>query len=213
MTPERFANSSPDNSGLFIVFEGIDGTGKSTQMMLLSDYLRCKGQRVISTREPTDGVYGQKIRSHYTRRKKITAQQELELFILDRMEHVTTEILPALQRGITVLCDRYFLSTLAYQTAAGLSSEQILAKHRFAPIPDIAFILEVSVEEAMRRITTSRGDQLNDFEQADSLRSVEAVFKSLDLAYIRRIQAMASVEKVHQAIVAEFELFNQKPFA
>ncbi|THB79769.1 MAG: dTMP kinase [Desulfobulbaceae bacterium] len=197
------------NTGLFIVFEGIDGTGKSTQIKMLSDYLVQNGHEVLQTREPTDGPYGRKIRSYYTNREQITAQEELELFILDRMEHVRNEIIPALQRGIAVLCDRYYLSTVAYQTAAGLSTGEILEKHDFAPIPDLAFILEIEVKEAIRRITMSRGDRLNDFEQAEALQTVESVFKSLNLDYIRRINGMDSIENVHQSIVQEFDLFNK----
>jgi dTMP kinase len=107
------------NKGLLIVFEGIDGTGKSTQMLLLARYLREKGLVVIETREPTNGQFGQKIRALYTNRNGISPEQELELFLADRREHVQNVLAPALREGKVVLCDRYFLSTAAYQGVVG----------------------------------------------------------------------------------------------
>ena len=103
------------NKGLLIVFEGIDGTGKSTQMSLLGRFLREKGLTVIETREPTNGQFGQQIRALYTNRNGVSPEQELELFLADRQEHVDNVLTPALQEGKIILCDRYFLSTAAYQ--------------------------------------------------------------------------------------------------
>ena len=85
--------------GILIVFEGTDGTGKSTQLQLLSQYLKSKGYPVITTREPTEGQYGQKIRSLYVNRNKYSQEEELELFLADRREHVQQLLIPALSRG------------------------------------------------------------------------------------------------------------------
>ena len=122
--------------GTFIVFEGIDGTGKSTQIKLLANTLVKLGHKVVLTREPTEGVYGQKIRALYQNRSAVSASEELELFIKDRREHIESVIKPALEAGNVVLCDRYFLSTAAYQGGAGCDPETIFARHRFAPEPD-----------------------------------------------------------------------------
>src|SRR5210317_1135203 len=75
------------DGGLFVVFEGIDGTGKSTQLHLLADKLQKMGYAVVSTREPTDGPFGQKIRKLFVDRKVVSSEEELELFIADRDQH------------------------------------------------------------------------------------------------------------------------------
>ncbi|MDH3776874.1 MAG: dTMP kinase, partial [Desulfobulbaceae bacterium] len=100
--------------GLFIVFEGIDGTGKSTQLHLLAEKLRQLGYAVVATREPTNGPYGQKIRKLFVDRGSVSQEEELELFIADRDQHVKEIIKPALSDGCVVICDRYYLSTIAY---------------------------------------------------------------------------------------------------
>lgn len=191
--------------GRLIVLEGIDGTGKSTQIDLLGSYLRARGHDVLVTREPTDGVYGRKIRALFANRKQVSRQEELELFLDDRRDHVERELAPALAAGKIILCDRYFLSTVAYQGANGFDPLTVLAQNRFAPSPDIALILEVSIATSLRRITEGRREELNDFEQADSLRRVKAIFESLDLPYIVRIDAENTIEDTHRAIVAAVE--------
>jgi dTMP kinase len=89
------------NRGILIAMEGIDGTGKSTQLRLLGRYLRDKGCSVIETREPTNGPYGRKIRELYVDRGKYSVEQELELFIEDRRQHVREVIEPALAGDIS----------------------------------------------------------------------------------------------------------------
>ncbi|MFH2123644.1 MAG: dTMP kinase [Pseudomonadota bacterium] len=189
------------NKGLLIVFEGIDGTGKSTQMSLLASSLKEKGLAVIETREPTNGQFGQQIRALYARRKDISREKELQLFIADRQEHVHDLLIPALQGGKIILCDRYFLSTAAYQGAVGFSPADIIEKNSFAPPPDLALLFCAPPKIGIERITTGRGETLNDFEQETSLQKVAAIFDSLDLPYIQRIDASASIDDVHQAVL------------
>lgn len=209
--------------GLFIVFEGIDGTGKSTQMSLLARTLQKKGLPVIETREPTMGQYGRRIRELYTNRSQVSPEQELELFLADRREHVEGLLLPALREGKIVLCDRYFLSTAAYQgnidadagrssscsgahslksnLDAGFSPAEIIEKNNFAPTPDLALLFCVPPQIGIQRITASRGDTLNDFEHESALQKVTAIFDSLNLPYIHRIDATGSIESVHQLVL------------
>jgi dTMP kinase len=106
--------------GFFIIFEGIDGTGKSTQLHLLAEKLKQLDYAVVSTREPTNGPYGKKIRELFVDRTAATLEEELELFIADRDQHVQEVIAPALADGSIVICDRYYLSTVAYQGARGI---------------------------------------------------------------------------------------------
>ena len=186
--------------GLLIVFEGIDGTGKSTQISLLESFLKNKGFRVTTTREPTQGRFGQRIRELYQNRQAVTLEQELELFLSDRREHVETLIIPSLKKGRIVLCDRYYLSTAAYQGAAGLDPLMIVEQNRFAPAPDLAFIFEIDAEESIHRITISRGDHLNDFEQLESLKKVDKIFRDLHFPYIRRIDGAQTIDQVSSLV-------------
>ncbi|WP_205749358.1 dTMP kinase [Desulfopila sp. IMCC35008] len=188
-------------TGRLIVFEGIDGTGKSTQLPLLAQYLESKGFMVTVTREPTDGAIGQKIRALYSSRENTTPEEELQLFLDDRKEHIEQVVGPALASGKVVLCDRYYLSTAAYQGANGFDPLEIIKRNNFAPKPDIALIFEQPIETSLERITTSRGEALNDFEQADSLKKVSAIFDMLDFPCIRRIQANDTIENIHRKVI------------
>lgn len=187
--------------GRLIVFEGIDGTGKTTQIPLLADYLTNLGHKVQVTREPTTGQYGQKIRELYVQRTSVSREEELQLFIADRREHIEQLVMPALEKGEIVLCDRYYLSTAAYQGANGFDPMEIIKLNQFAPEPDIALIFEVSVDTSLERITNGRGEQLNDFEQEESLTRVSRIFSDLDLPFIRRINAEKPIEEVHKSVV------------
>lgn len=188
--------------GLLIAFEGIDGTGKSTQLPLLAAYLRDRGLAVVETREPTDGPYGQQIRALYRNRKQASPAQELELFLLDRRQHVDECIRPALGRGAIVLTDRYYFSTAAYQGAAGCDPARIFACHEFAPEPDLVLLLTLPVVEGIARICDLRGETLNDFEQRDQLEKVAALFASFPHSCIVRIHAARPVAEVQASIRA-----------
>lgn len=187
--------------GLLIVFEGIDGTGKSTQMSLLAIALREKGLAVIATREPTEGKFGRQIRELYTNRSGVTPERELELFLADRQEHVDQVLTPGLQEGKIILCDRYFLSTAAYQGAIGFSPAEIIEKNSFAPSPDLALLFCAPPKIGIERITAGRGDILNDFEKEATLQKVAALFDSLRLPYIQRIDASGSIEAIHHTVL------------
>jgi len=192
--------------GILIAFEGIDGTGKSTQIGLLADYLSAKGHEVVATREPTDGPYGRKIRSLFASRHRLTPEDELGLFMADRREHVREMLLPALAEGKVVLTDRYYFSTAAYQGAAGHDPDQIIADNeKFAPVPDLVLLLTLTPAESVHRIQNLRGESLNDFEREDSLARVAAIFAGFKMSYIARIDAAVSPDKVHQEIVARVE--------
>jgi len=187
--------------GLLIVFEGTDGTGKSTQLRLLFDALQDEGYPVLATREPTDGQYGRKIRELYLNRGKCSPEEELELFLADRKEHVNDLISPALSRGEIVLCDRYFLSTAAYQGAIGFDPEIVLNRNSFAPEPDLALLFHTPVNVGITRITSARGDTLNDFEQTENLEKVAKIFDAVQRPYIERVDATGSIESVHQEVM------------
>ena len=166
------------SQGLFIVIEGIDGTGKSTQSKRLADWFRSRGREVVLSREPTDGPWGKKLRESATT-GRLSAEEELECFLNDRREHVEMSIKPALAEGKVVILDRYYFSTMAYQGARGFDPAEIrLRNEAFAPRPDLLLILDLSVESAHGRIG-ARGDTTNEFEQRDTLSCCREIFLSL----------------------------------
>ncbi len=197
--------------GVLIAFEGIDGTGKSTQLPMLADFLREKNLPVLTTREPTDGPYGQRIRALYRDRSQATPEQELELFLQDRRQHVDQVIAPALAAGKIVLTDRYYFSTAAYQGAAGCDPSEIFARHDFAPEPDLVVLLTQTPTDSLARIRDKRGEIPNDFEQQDQLEKVAALFASFDHGCIVRIHAVRAIAEVHEDIrAAVLSLLAQK---
>jgi len=191
-----------ERKGLLIAFEGIDGTGKTTQIEMLAEVLRRRGLSVVATREPTDGQYGRKIRQLYKNRKSVTPEEELALFLDDRREHVEKLIAPALALGQVVLTDRYYYSTAAYQGAAGHDPQKIIAANElFAPVPDMVIMLEAPVSLGVHRVQKLRGEALNDFEQEETLARVAKIFAGLQGANIRRIDGTGSAEAVHALVM------------
>src|SRR5262245_17040505 len=130
--------------GIFIVLEGIDGAGKTTQTNNLCAFLDTAGEPYLRSKEPTDGPWGQKIRRSATN-GRMTLQEELTAFIEDRKEHLREKIIPALSDGETVILDRYLYSTIAYQGSRGGDVSQIAPKVLAdAREPDIVLLLDVS---------------------------------------------------------------------
>lgn len=184
----------------FIVFEGIDGAGKSTQAKLLARRLAELGIPVLLTAEPSDGPVGQIIKSLTTR---LEAEEEARLFTEDRRDHVERVILPALLEGRTVICDRYVHSSVAYQGARGVDQAAILsAQSPFAPQPDVIFLLEIPADIALARIDSARRGRFSTFEVREDLEAVDAVYRSITDPVIRRIDGTSSLESIHSAIVA-----------
>ena len=190
------------SQGLFIVIEGIDGTGKSTQSKRLSEWFRSRGRAVVLSREPTDGPWGKKLRESATT-GRLSAEEELECFLNDRREHVEMSIKPALAEGKVVILDRYYFSTMAYQGARGFDPSEIRRRNEaFAPQPDLLLILDLSVESAHGRIG-ARGDTANEFEQRDTLTRCREIFLSLrDEPFACVIDAEPSLNEVTADILS-----------
>ena len=195
-------NSHRNRTGMLIAFEGIDGVGKTTQLRLLAEALTKMGHNVISTREPTNGPFGQKIRQVLVNRNEVSPEEELELFMADRREHVKKLISPSLSKGKIVITDRYYLSTAAYQGAAGRDEEDILKRNEaFAPIPDLVLLLVGEPSLGIHRIKSFRQEELNDFEQKSNLSKVAAVFDRLKRDYIKRVDARGNIDEIHNAVM------------
>jgi dTMP kinase len=187
---------------MFIVIEGIDGTGKSTQAKRLAAHFTAQGRTVTLSREPTDGPWGTLLRNS-AQTGRLSPEEELETFLKDRRQHVQELITPALAAGNVVILDRYYFSTMAYQGARGFDPRQIRRDNEaFAPVPDLLLILDLDVDTAITRIG-SRGDTANEFEQRANLQRCREIFLSLkDEPFARVIDAKAGVDEVAGAILA-----------
>lgn len=195
LTPESAPASSP---GYLIVFEGIDGTGKSTQIRFLRDKLREWGHEVCTSFEPTKGQWGSLLRASMTE-GRLSPDEELELFLKDRREHVSELIEPMRKRGVHVLLDRYYFSTMAYQGARGYDPSVLRERNEtFAPRPDLVIWLDISVETALERIG-GRGEA-NEFEQAESLRKCRDIFAGINEDWFVCVDASSSPEEVACAV-------------
>jgi len=165
--------------GLFIVLEGIDGSGKTTQARALLRRLRRRGHKARFFREPTRGKWGREIKRLAVRADSLTPEEELALFVQDRKENVAKNLAPALRAGRVVVLDRYYFSTMAYQGAKGIGVERIRRMNEaFAVRPDLVFVLDVDAEAGLARI---RGRKSRDelFERRDYLRRVRKIFLGL----------------------------------
>jgi dTMP kinase len=181
--------------GLLVILEGIDGAGKTTVVRRLAQYCEERGIRHVCSFEPTEGQWARKIHESKTS-GRLSLDEELNLFLKDREEHVRQVISPALQRGDVVILDRYFLSTAAYQGARGADPVWILEENeRFAPKPDLALLLDVDPDISLGRVR-ARGDAPNTFEKLEQLRVVRSVFRSLQRPYIQVVDASKAPEQV-----------------
>jgi len=191
------------NGGRLIAFEGLDGSGKSTQLDLLAAHLRAAGCDVVTTREPTEFSSGQRIREMARSGEELEPEEELSWFVEDRRVHVDEIIKPALRADRIILTDRYYLSTVAYQGARGLDYEQILADSEDEfPIPDLVLLLEIDPKIAFERVH-SRGAEIEGvFERRDFLSLVASVFDALDCTYIERVPGNGEPTQI-EAIIAE----------
>jgi dTMP kinase len=159
--------------GAFIVFEGIDGSGKSTHIKILAGKLREKGYTVVVTAEPSRDDIGKLIRRYSKRNEgRLPAEAEALLFAADRKMHLMNVVLPAVKRGQIVISDRYLHSTLAYQGALGLDLDWIMELNRFTVKPDLTILLDILPEYSLQRVKRKK----TVFEEPDYLRKVRDIY-------------------------------------
>lgn len=184
---------------VLIVLEGIDGCGKSTQVSLLVDKLRSISIDTLQLREPTDGPHGLRLRSILNEEIQAEHAEILSLFVKDRKQHVSEKIEPALNSGKTVVMDRYYYSTMAYQSASGFSMEKIRTDNSFAPVPDLVLILDIPAEDGVKRVL--KDGSTDRFEKVDFLNRVrEQYLKLKDESNVQLIDASLDVQEVHANI-------------
>jgi dTMP kinase len=184
---------------VFVTFEGVDGSGKSTQAELLEEWLRGEGRDVVATREPGGTPLGEHVRELLLNGEQISPWTEAALFTAARAELVDRVIGPALADGSDVVSDRYIDSSLAYQGAArGLGVERVLAFNVEAIrgiLPDVTFLLLLDVDEARRRSDAAR-DRIEREGEA-FLVLVENGYRQLAGLFPQRIVTVEAGRPVH----------------
>jgi dTMP kinase len=174
---------------VFVTFEGLDGSGKTTQAELLRAHLEEEGRDVVGTREPGGTELGEQVRELLLSATEISTWAEAALFAAARAQLVAEVIQPALERGADVVCDRYLDSSLAYQgIARGLGVERVLALNIDAIqgiLPDVTFLLLVDPEVAARR-SGPPSDRI-EREGDEFLRAVDQAYRELGSLYADRI--------------------------
>jgi dTMP kinase len=196
--------------GIFITFEGIDGSGKTTQIKLLADYLQKKGYGVVVTREPGGTQIGDKIREILLdpSNKGMSVRTETFLFEASRAEIVEKVINPALSRGKIVICDRFFDSTIAYQgIARGLGIKTVLDMSLWATgglVPDITFLLSADRSECDKRmkVSSKKPDRIEN-EEEDFKQKLQEGYQQLADNFGGRVVALNGslpVSKIFQLI-------------
>lgn len=194
---------------MFITFEGVEGSGKSTQAKLLAEHLTQQGSKVTLTREPGWGQLGELIRKVIldNRDFDLDAFSELCLFCADRAQHVRDFIRPKLDAGEIVICDRYFDSTVVYQGYGRKLDKRLVNKIAKAStldlIPDITFLLNLPVKTGLTRLQT-RGDITKMDEEPlefhELIRQGYMLIAKREPNRIRKINADREMLEIHSEI-------------
>ncbi|MFW5876843.1 MAG: dTMP kinase [Myxococcota bacterium] len=198
--------------GQFIVIEGVDGAGTTTQTRMLVSALRARGLPVRATREPSDGPFGTMLRQILTGRVVVPGMSGARppswttmalLFAADRLDHLEAEIVPNLMDGVTIVSDRYDHSSIAYQSVTGGEDEEVIGWlkdiNRHARRPDLTVVLDVPPEVAARRRSErDRGQELYDDDQvqealADFYRRIDAHFPGDRIVHVDATQGVDAV--------------------
>ena len=188
-----------NDKGLFIVFEGIDGGGKSTQIKMLAEYFKDKGYQVEFHMEPTEGSVGSLLWT-YMRSKDRSFRPETEalLFAADRIEHGKT-IKQSLEEGKVVISDRYLHSSLAYQGAAGVESDWMQSLNKHALKPNLVILLDIDPERSLKRVS-DRAKTV--FEETEYLKKVRAEYlRYAEAGELEIVDATQPIDDVHAEIL------------
>lgn len=207
------------NKGLFISFEGSDGTGKSTQVRLLTEYLRSEGYDVLLTREPGGTVISERIRNIILdpSTPEMDGHTEALLYAASRAQLVAEVLRPAIESGKIVICDRFMDSSIAYQGyARGLGQDTIRMINEFAVHglqPDITFFMDLPPEKAMLRVESQGHKDRLEAEDMNFHDKVYQGFTELSRFYDKRyvrIDASESIEEISEKIRQYFRDYVER---
>ncbi|ULL13299.1 dTMP kinase [Paenibacillus sp. H1-7] len=210
--------------GIFLTVEGGEGAGKTSVITLVSEFLSSSGYSVVTSREPGGIEIAEQIRSIIldTNHTKMEARTEALLYAAARRQHLVEKIVPALEQGQVVICDRFIDSSLAYQGyARGLGIDEVLTINQFAIdrlFPDLTLYLDVRPEEGLRRIHSRQGREINrlDLESLSFHQKVREGYLQLAERFADRIviiDANRSMDEVFVDVKEQLQSFldKQKP--
>jgi dTMP kinase len=190
--------SSQRYRGLFVVLEGIDGSGKTTIAKMLVERLRVMGYNAEYTFEPTDSEIVELIRGVY--RAYRDAYIDALAFALDRLIHLKRRVIPLLEEGYIVVSDRYMYSSIAYQTASGAPLEWVMEVNRWALKPDLAIYLDVDPLTGLKR-RQSMESRFPEFEKLEFIERVRRVYLELvSRGLLVKVNASRPVEEVYKDV-------------
>jgi dTMP kinase len=187
---------------MFIAFEGLDGSGSSTQVRLLSERLERTGHKTLVTKEPTGtNPIGRLIREVLQHRFETSPEGLQLLFAADRAEHLRVDILPALKEGKIVLTDRYLFSTIAFGSYGVTDMDWLKQLNRLYPLPDITFLFKLDPELCIQRIQ-GRGTTFELFEKAEKLKVIWKNYEKIshDFPNFHLIDAAKSIAEISDTI-------------
>lgn len=197
--------------GLFITFEGADGCGKTTQINLLTEYLKEKGFDVVLTREPGGKGLGERIREILLNYDgEVSSKSEAFLFLADRAQNIDVIVKPAVEVGKIVLCDRHTDSTIAYQGyGRGVDMNQLKMLNSLATggfVPDLTFVFDIDVETSMSRV----GKEKDRMESAgvefhNRVREGYLALAKDEPERVKVINAKDSIENIFSQVKSQFE--------
>jgi dTMP kinase len=200
--------------GLFVTMEGVEGSGKSTQIALLKDYLQTKGRSVDVTREPGGTPIGEAVRTVLLdpANDMMDSMSELLLYEAARAQHVAQIIRPALDRGTIIICDRFSDSTTAYQGAGrGLSKEEMDRLHGLATrglVPDLTILIDLPVAEGLARAKRYRDADRIELEPEEFHERVRQAFLRLakdEPDRVKIVDGLLPMDKVAEEIRSHTE--------
>lgn len=202
------------SKGLFITFEGADGCGKTTQLMLLAKYLKAQGREVVVTREPGARGLGEKIREILLNYDgEVSSRAEAFMFLADRAQHIDVIVNPAIKSGKIVLCDRHTDSSVAYQGyGRRLDIDEIKRLNSIATNgkkPDMTLVFDIDVETSMARV----GDTKDRMESAgieffNRVRNGYLEIAKQEPNRVKVLDASKSIEEIHKNVIALYEKLN-----
>ena len=194
-------------SGLFITFEGGEGAGKTTVLQEIKAQLEAAGEKVIATREPGGSIIAEKIREVILnpQHTEMDRRTEALLYAAARRQHLVEKVVPYLQEGYTILCDRFIDSSLVYQGAArGIGIEEVLQINLFATeglMPQMTLYFDIDPEQGLKRIQAHGGREFNRLDQEDlsfhqMVRDAYRKLKEREPERIQTVDASMSLEQV-----------------
>ena len=195
-------------NNLFIVFEGIDGSGKSTQCDMLYKYIADKGVEVKKLAEPTTGRWGTELRAMLKSSAPPPVKTQIDMFIKDRIDDCEKNIMPCLNSGTTVVMDRYFYSNAAYQGFSGITPSEIINRNirEGFPLPHRIYFIDIPAETAMERILKRNGSGSTElFEKKEFLEMVRSNFLSIADDRFLIVNGEGDVESIFKIIREDYE--------